>query len=168
MQQQIADVLQQQAEAQKAARTARQFRLLGFGPEGQDLVPGVGALKRQLQAVNDVLAGSFLDTKKTRSLISHIRKVLSGGLGSVSEEVRSKIQQILADLKQQLRQSSVDVTRFQKTARGQFALAGAAGGGRGVVITGGVHLHGIRNAEQMERELTKRQRQRARQRRSKR
>ena len=58
--------------------------------------------------------------------------------------MRSKIQQILADLKQQLRQSSVDVTRFQKTARGQFALAGAAGGGRGVVITGGVHLHGIR------------------------
>ena len=54
--------------------------------------------------------GSFLDTKKTRSLISHIRKVLSGGAGL---GLRGGALEDPADpgrpAEQQLSQSSVDV-----------------------------------------------------------
>jgi hypothetical protein len=159
VQQQIADVLKQQAEARKAQRDARQFKLLGFGPTGEDLVPGVKNLKRQLDSVRKTIEGSFLDTRKTRGLLGHIRQVLAGGLGSVSADVRSKIQQILADLKGQLKQSSVDVTRFQDTARGQFTLAGAHPGG-GLVINGGIHLHGVQDVKALENQLAKRAKQR--------
>ena len=57
----------------------------------------------------------------------------------------------------------VDVTRFQVTARGQFVAPG--GGGRGLTIAGGVHLHGIQNVSQLENELARRSKQRPRSRR---
>ncbi len=72
---------------------------------------------------------------------------------------------MLDDLHGQLKQSGVDVTRFQKTARGQLTLAGAHPTG-GVVITGDVHFHGVQNVKQMEEALAKRRRQRANARRS--
>lgn len=124
VQQQIADVVKQQAEARAKARDDRQFRRLGFGPGGEDLVPGVKGLKKQLDAVRGAISGSFLDTRKTRGLLAHIRQVLSGGLGAVGKEVRQKIQEILADLKNQLKQSSVDVTKFQKVAPGILGALG--------------------------------------------
>lgn len=171
---QINALLEQQAQAReeaarkaREARDARQFRLLGFGPGGEELVPGVKNLKAQLAGVRDAIEGSFLDTRKTRGLLGHIRQVLSGGLGSVSADVRRRIQEILADLRNQLKRSSVDVTRFQHSAQGQLTLAGAHPNvGRGIVITGGVHLHGVQSVQDMENQLAKRRKQRARQRRS--
>lgn len=155
------------AEAAREARDARQFRLLGFGPTGEELIPGVKNLRKQLASVGDAIAGSFLDTRKTRGLLGHIRQVLAGGLGSVSSEVRARIQQILADLRNQLKQSSVDVTRFQATASGQLTLAGAHPRvGQGITIQGGIHLHGVQSVQEMEEALAKRRKQRARQRRS--
>ena len=93
-------------------------------------------LRKQLGSAEKALQGTFLDTKKTRSLVARIRKVLSGAMGAISEDVRSTIKRLIDDLRQMQEKSSVDVTRFQKTARGQFALAGAAGGARGVVDHG--------------------------------
>ena len=58
----------------------------------------------------------------------------------------------------------VDVTRFQKTARGQLVAAG--GGGRGFTISGGVHVYGVQNVAQLENALSKRRKQRAHQRRA--
>ena len=168
VQQQIADVLKQQAEQRAAARQARQFRLLGFGPEGQELVPGVKGLKRQLEAVNKIIAGSFLDTKKTSSLIAAMRKVLSGSLGAVGQEVRARIQQIIADLKAQLKQSSVDVTRWQTAGRGQFVLAGAGGRNRPIQVNVQVDGKTIARAtaRHNEDELGRRKKQRAHSRRT--
>lgn len=164
---QIADVLKQQREAKIKARDARQFKLLGFGPTGEDIVPGVKNLRKQLGSVADAISGTFLDTRKTRGLLGHIRQVLAGGINSVSADVRSKVQQILADLKGKLKQSSVDVTKFQQSARGQFTLAGATPGGReAVVINGPVHFHGVQNVKEMENALLKRKKQRAHARRS--
>ncbi len=168
---QLNQILEEQAKAQKEAarkrRDARQFRLLGFGPEGEDIVPGVKNLKRQLASVTDAIEGGFLDTSKTRSRLRNIRRVLAEGVGHISADVRSKIQQLLADLRDQLKKSSVDVTRFNKTASGQFVLAGAHGAGSGnITIAGGIHLHGIQNMKQLEDELARRRKQRARQRRS--
>jgi hypothetical protein len=161
LERQIFAVNQQIAAAQKARRNQRQFRALGLGPTGEDLIPGVKSLKKQLGNIADAVSGSFLDTRKTRGMLAHIRQVLSGGLGSVSSEVRAKIQAMLADLKDQLKQSSVDVTRFQKTATGQFSLAGASPGAHGLTINGGIHLHGVQNVQQLENALAKRKKQRA-------
>jgi len=167
VQNQINGVLQQQAEASKAAqearakrRSARQFRLLGLTAEGDDPVAGVKGLRRQLQAATKALDGTFLDTRKTQSLIARIQKILSGGLGKVGKDVRQKIQDIIDDLNNKLKSQSVDVTKFQASARGQFAAAGALGG-QTITVHGGIHLHGIQNVKEFENELAKRRKQRA-------
>ncbi len=174
VQQQIADVLRQQAEARKEqeqarieARSTRQFRRLGLGPGGEELVPGVSSLKRQLASVTDAIEGSFLDTRKTRQRLRSIRAVLAAGINNVAKDVRQTIKQMIDDLNAKLKQASVDVTRFNKTASGQFVLAGAHGAGsHDIVVQGGIHLHGIQNVQQLENELAKRKKQRGRQRRS--
>jgi hypothetical protein len=58
----------------------------------------------------------------------------------------------------------VDVTRFQKSARGQFVVPGG-GGGRAVIHIANMNLHGIRNVGELENELARRSKQRAHQRR---
>ena len=78
-QQEIADVLEQQAEQRAEQRETRQFRILGFGPGGADLVPTAATLRKQLGKAEQALQGTFLDTKKTRSLVARIRKVLADG-----------------------------------------------------------------------------------------
>lgn len=196
VQQQITAVLKEQAANAVAARQARQFRLLGFGPGGEDLIPGVKGLKGTLAGVAKAIEGSFLDTKKTRGLLAHIRQVLSGGLGSVGDEVRTKIAQILADLKAQLKQSAVDVTKFhhanpdaiiaaaglhlttRQRRRLELAISGIGpggsvpsfsgqfGGAGAINIYGGVQVQGVQNVKALENELAKRAKQRAHQRRS--
>lgn len=160
LEQQQFDVQQQILAAQKQLKDQRQFRLLGLGPTGEEPIPGVKGLKKQLASVNDLIEGSFLDTRKTRGLLGHIRQVLAGGLGSVSSEVRAKIQGILADLKNQLKSTSVDVTKFTASAGHQFTLAGAHPQG-GIVINGGLHLHGIQDVKALENALARRRQQRA-------
>lgn len=162
---QINELLKQQAEARKERRDTRQFRILGLGPGGEALVPGVQNLKRQLASVTDAIQGSFLDTRKTRGVLARIRQVLKAGIGNVSKDVRREIERMLADIRAQLKDTSVDVTKFQARARGQFTAAGLHPGG-GVTIQGGLHLHGVQSVQDMENALAKRRKQRARQRRS--
>jgi hypothetical protein len=102
---------------------------------------------------------------------------IKGGHGTLElEREQFHVQMQIADvLKQQSdlakktkKHLGVDVTRFQASARGQLVTAGTHGAGRGVVISGGVHLHGIQNVSQLENELTRRSKQRAHHRRGRR
>lgn len=87
-------------------RASAQFRALGLGPTGEALVPGVPALKRVFARINTALKGTILDTRKTKSLMATIRKILSGGMGQVGEEVRRKIQGILGDFDRKLKEDA--------------------------------------------------------------
>jgi hypothetical protein len=168
----INDLLARQAESRKAAaqaarqaaldaRTARQFAILGLGPTGQERVPGAAALRRELDQVSELPLG-----KKGRSTVERIRRLIRTNFKSLTLEVRTVVKQMLDDLHQQLdKSSSVDVTRFQETARGQLTLAGARPGGA-LVIQGGIHLHGVQNVKELENELARRRKQRAHARRS--
>jgi DNA-binding FrmR family transcriptional regulator len=121
VQQQIQAVLKQQAanraqalKQREANAAARQYRALGLTAAGDQPVPGVKALQKQLDYVNDAIAGTFLDTTKERSVLARIRRVLSGSLGAVGRDVRDHIAQILATTRQQLQQGAGgDVTRFR-------------------------------------------------------
>ena len=59
----------------------------------------------------------------------------------------------------QKKRMGVDVTRFQKTARGQYVIPG--GGARGIHIAN-LNIHGIRNVAELENELARRSKQRPR------
>lgn len=191
LQQKLVDVAGQRkqleeqiAQNAKDARNARQFRALGLTATGDEPVPGVKALRRQLAHVNTVLSGTFLDTRKTQSVLARIRKVLRGGLGAVGRDVRSAIAKILADLDQQLKQHAGDRTKFRhantarllaglglspdelRAVRARIATIGPNGvvpagrsvafAGAGVVITGPVHVHGVQNPRQFEENMHKR------------
>lgn len=115
----LRDILDNQTEQQsirQQIRNARQFRALGLTAEGDQPVPGLRALRRSLGNITDAVEGTFLDTGKTKSLLQRIRRVLSGGLGQVSREVRSKIADMLADLDRQLKDTEGPRTKFRKTS----------------------------------------------------
>jgi hypothetical protein len=112
------------------------------------------------------------DLAALRHYNSLLTKRIRGGHGTLDlEREQFRVQQQIADVlkrqadlaKKTRKKLGVDVTRFQKSARGQFVIAG--GGGRGITIAGGVHLHGIQNVGQLENELARRSKQRAHQRR---
>jgi hypothetical protein len=101
-----AALAKERAEREALARETAQFGLLGLGEGGADPVPGVGALRRRLTRVGEAVKGTILDTGKTRSLLANMRKLLSGEMGKLSEDVRSKMEQLLADLDQTLDEHS--------------------------------------------------------------
>lgn len=109
--------------ARAAKRQAAQFKALGLTGSGGERTPGVKALRNQLGSLADTVKGTFLDTDKTRGLLAHIRKVLSGGLGAIGRDVRQKIKEMLDDLNQQLKDHAGDQTAFRKTSTAKL-LAG--------------------------------------------
>lgn len=191
LQQKLVDVLGQRrdlekqiAEAQKARIAGKQFRALGLTATGDDAVPGVKGLRKLLGNFEKNVSGTFLDTKKTKSVISRIRKVLSGGLGAVGRDVRDKIKQILADLDQQLKDHAGDRTKFRhantaallaglglspdqvRAVRARIATVGPGGvvpGGAQpayAMAIGTVHVHGVQDPRKFEEHMRKRARSR--------
>lgn len=107
----------------KAQRDARQFRRLGLTSTGEEPVPGVRLLKRQLNTVEDAVSGTFLDNKKTKGILGRIKFVLSGQMGAVSREVRSTVHDMLSDINRQLDGQQRHRTKFKQTTINQ-TLAG--------------------------------------------
>lgn len=122
--QSLFETRQQLAAARAERITQRQFTALGLTPEGEKRTPGVRALRRELGTIEDKIAGTFLDTSKTQSLLARVRRVLSGGLGKVGEDVRKKIQEILGGLNSQLDQTTQkNLTKWRHLSTQAF-LAG--------------------------------------------
>jgi hypothetical protein len=173
------------AAAALAARNAIQFRLLGLGPTGGALVPGLENLRKRSQTIRDAVKGTFLDTPKTGSELDHIAKILAGKFGKVSEGVRSAIDQMYKDIRDKLKSHQGDQTKFRHMSSTAFVdslglnLTGAqrraiearfstvgrgytAPGGTshqftgGVTITGDVHVHGVQDIAGFENQIVKR------------
>lgn len=80
--------------AQKVAELlqSKQFRALGLSSTGDQIVPGVDNLKKQLSQLTDQLGGDV--APKVESQLKSIGKVLSGTFGKVTLETRSKIKDL--------------------------------------------------------------------------
>jgi hypothetical protein len=109
----IKGLKQQQAQATKdaakaaketaaAARQAAQFARLGFGPTGDVPLPSTKVLQKRLGRLEDAVQGTVLDTPRMQARLNHLRQVLSGSLGKVGSDVRSKIKEIMDGITQQL------------------------------------------------------------------
>lgn len=83
----------------KDAATAKEEGIpsVGTGP------PSVRALKTEADQVAKALKGTYLDTNVSRSVISKIKTLLSGQLGSLNSEMRNKIQQLLQGLRNDMK-----------------------------------------------------------------
>lgn len=120
---QLLNVRRQIKPLQQQAKDAQQFFTLGLGPTGDTRVPLVKTLQRQLANVSQAVQGSFLDTSKTRSVLANIKKVLSAGIGNVSETVRSKIKEMLDGINQQLTDHARNLTKFKHVNSAAFVKA---------------------------------------------
>ena len=107
-------LVQQQKDAEAAARNAKQFRSLGLDETGQALVPLKKGLARQLAKVTADITGSFLDTGKTQKVLAAIRKLVLNPFTKVSKEVRSTVKQMLDDIEGQLKNGIGTLTKFHK------------------------------------------------------
>lgn len=191
--QQRRDLEQQIAENRRARIAGRQFRALGLTTSGEEPVPGTRALRGQLARVQGAIEGTFLDTKRTRTMISKIRRILAGGLGAVGRDVRQKIHEILGDFDRQLKDHAGEQTRFRKAnvttllaglglsgdqlraVQARVATIGPGGvvpagrsvafAGAGAVYTGPIHVHGVQNPREFEDHMNRRSRSRPKKRR---
>jgi hypothetical protein len=75
------------------------MRLLGLGPSGSALAPTKAALKRELGNIQSVIKGTFLDDAAHKSMLSKIRRLLSGQLGALNADMRSKLKELLDGMK---------------------------------------------------------------------
>jgi len=88
----------QAALRRQEQRRSRQFLALGLTAEGDTPTPGVGALSRRAERLEDQIKGTVLDTAKTRSQLRRIARVLSGAFGAVGRDVRQAILRMLNDI----------------------------------------------------------------------
>lgn len=103
------------ANAKGQAQTvAKQFAALGLGPTGGERVPTAAQLRNQLGTVENALKGTVLDTAANRKIISGVRKDLSGELGKLNADVRSKIKELLDALTPD--KQALEGTLFHKTS----------------------------------------------------
>lgn len=86
------------AIARREARQSKQFLALGLTAEGETPTPGVGALRRRTNSLEEQIKGTVLDTAKTRTQLQRIARVLSGTFGKVGKDVRQAILQMLNDI----------------------------------------------------------------------
>lgn len=121
--QKILAARQTQAQNANDARNARQFKALGLTANGDARVPGVKALKGELGKVTDAISGTFLDTSKTKGILTHLRQVLSGGMGAIGRDVRDKVKGILDDLNNQLKNHAGDQTKFRHISSAKFVAS---------------------------------------------
>lgn len=92
-------------------RDAAQFRTLGLGPTGEELVPLKAGLARQLKQVSSQIDGTFLDTTKTNKTLAAIRKLVLDPFTKVSVEVRSTIKSMLDEINQQFKDHKGPLTK---------------------------------------------------------
>jgi hypothetical protein len=176
--------LEKQRQQQALARlTASQFRQLGFGPSGADLIPSGKELLKRLPHIQAQVKGTILDTKANRSLLQRIRQTLVQGLGKLAPEVRQKIKELLdaldvEDAQKKRRKKKTDILAGF-TGLGSVLQSGLTRQGTPIgmplpkpltqaqlparlqVQTMNVHLHGVQNVKQLEDELGKLAKQRA-------
>jgi TP901 family phage tail tape measure protein len=81
---------------------AAQFAALGLSPTGDEIAPSRKALRAQALRLGDAIKDTFLDTKKTTSVLEGVRKALAIGVGKLADTVSFKIKALLDDLSQQL------------------------------------------------------------------
>lgn len=126
---------QAQAQARRSQRQREQFQFLGLTGEGEDRVPSAGSLRKRLGSVEKAVEGTALDTRKTNTLLRRLRRLLSGQLGALSDEVRAKIKQMLDDLNADLASGTDNankkLTRRRITAGNSFSAFGVSFGGGG-------------------------------------
>jgi len=110
--QQAADAAQKASDARDkalTALTARQFRQLGLTATGDQPVPLVPNLKKQLASLTERIDGTRFDTPRLNAQLKRIRKVLSEGF--VPQDVRSKIASMFDDIRSTLKQETDKTTR---------------------------------------------------------
>ena len=86
-------------EAQRVALQERQFRALGLTPGGEELVPRVANLQKQLSQLTGRLVSEGEMTPKIRGQLNRIGRVLDGAFGKVTEQTRSKIRDMFSELR---------------------------------------------------------------------
>jgi len=92
---------EERADAARERAQTAQFAALGLGPNGEALAPGLGALRKRLGRTQKALAGTILDPKRKSEmvrLLETMKRILAGKLGEVGEEMRRKLEELLAGL----------------------------------------------------------------------
>jgi hypothetical protein len=95
---QLFEIRQRRLEKRREAVKTSQFLALGLTGEGDKRTPSAKALLRRVANLRDQIKGTPLDTKKTRTELARITKVLRGAFGKAGKDVRDAILSMLNDI----------------------------------------------------------------------
>lgn len=118
LEQQLFEAVQGVKAAKTAQLSAKDFKILGFDPTGDDITPGLKRLRKEFASVTDAISGTSLDTSKIRTELARIKEVISDSL--VPQDVRAKMQALLADLEGQLKKAGSQLG-FKQLDTSKFA-----------------------------------------------
>ncbi len=108
----IAEARRQAAEDAAKLLQARQFRAIGLGPEGGELVPGLANLRKQFDQLGDRIDPAQLSSK-LRAAFAGAGRILRGGLGKdVKEPVRQAIRDLFRTIRDEFNQGNEDVFKI--------------------------------------------------------
>jgi hypothetical protein len=100
----VGQIADKQAEIRQKAFDAlqgRQFRALGLSATGDEIVPGVENLRKQLDQLTTRLGAEDVNLpSKLASQLDGVRKVLSGKLGDATKETREKINELFKTIRE--------------------------------------------------------------------
>lgn len=116
LQRQLFEAEKQETDIRQRRRDARQFRLLGRGPTGEELAPTADWLRRRLGQVKTAVAGTFLDTNKTQSLLKRITTLVTTQFKGMSDDVKNTVKDMLEDIRKQLDTDRFPLTRYRKAS----------------------------------------------------
>lgn len=96
----IADIQEQIRQNAADALQARQFKALGLGRAGEEIIPGAENLRKQLSQLSDRLAdtGTELGSKLGNQL-DGARQLLSGKFGKLTEDTRERIRDLFRTIR---------------------------------------------------------------------
>lgn len=93
-------IINQMRQGAAESLQARQFGALGLTATGDQAIPGVENLRKQLSQLTSHLVNEGEMTPKIQSQLQRIGKVLAGGFGKVTEQTREKVRDMFRDIRQ--------------------------------------------------------------------
>lgn len=97
---QIADVREQIQQRAADAAQARQFRILGLTETGDEVIPGVPNLRRQLSQLTSRLVDEGEMTPKIRAQLQKIGRVLALPIDEVKDQTREKVRDMFRGIRE--------------------------------------------------------------------
>jgi hypothetical protein len=104
------EIRKQWEQHQRERQQREQFVALGLTAGGEERLPKVWALRKQLDQLKNAMTGTILDTDQNTHLLTMANKVLNGAFGKITDDSKRAIQKLIETWTSQLGDTNIHKT----------------------------------------------------------